>query len=256
MKIKCVILLLVFIIYSCNTNDLSCLNEKQDDTLIHNNNSSSFDHINHIRSKTRVGYIDNEPVKPPYFVDYVIENLLDKDEYEVHITDRSLLRKLRTKSCEDDHILILDSLQSGEKCEIEVKTSNFKFEDHSVQYDKKHNYIVEIDGKMPYGTSYSNKPIKELESLVIKIDEKEININIDEYSHIFNPELCTKSGFKRSIEAYEHEDYIYIYIYGGMAAGVYFSKLIFNKSGYITSIIADYGPLSTYGCFNKNFIGF
>jgi hypothetical protein len=57
-------------------------------------------------------------------------------------------------------------------------------------------------------------------------------------------------------ELYEDGDNLYIYIFGEQAADSYFAKLIFDKSGFITSIITDYVPLSLYGSFGKDFIGY
>ena len=45
-------------------------------------------------------------------------------------------------------------------------------------------------------------------------------------------------------------------MYGGENANTYFSKLVFDRQHYLTRIIADYVPLSTYGCFRDDFIGF
>ena len=219
--------------------------------------SSEFDHIEHIRNNSRIGEIDGKEHDPKYFVDYVIENLIQKSEYKKYITDRKLLRRLKNNICWDRYVLIKDSLSNGEEIRIEIETKSFNSEDHQLKYGSKSNFLIEVDEKYPFGSVYSNEPDKELESLSIQIGSRELKTSIEEYQNIFEPKFCNFGSHQRITEAYEDGENIYVYIFGGEAADSYFAKLIFNTDvGYITSIIANYGPLSDYGSFGSHFIGY
>lgn len=218
--------------------------------------SSLFDHIKHIREKSRKRQIDKDDFGPEYFVDYVIESVLENSEHQKYITDRSLLRKLENKVCWDTYVLINDTLLNGDRCRIEIKTQAFSPENHRLKYRKGSNSLSEVDGKYPFGAVYAKYPKQELESLEITINDKKIPTKIAEYKNIYEPSLCNFGNYKRILEAYEDGENIYIYIFGGNAAGSYFAKLIFDRLGFVTSIIVDYRPLSEYGSFGEHFIGF
>lgn len=219
--------------------------------------SKSFNHIEHIRDNSRKGETDGIPAQPEYFVDYVIQNLLEKPEHKKYITDRNLLRKLHNDICAaDDYVLISDTLSNGDECEIEIKLKKFVPKDYTIKYIEEKEFIEEIDGKRPYGAVYG-QPKTALKFLKIKINHKYIYTKIDKYNNLYDLELCNFGGFQKTTEAYEDGNNIYIYIFGGNAADSYFAKLVFHKfSGYTTSIITDYGPLSMYGSFGEHFIGY
>lgn len=218
--------------------------------------SKSFNHIEHIRKNSRKGETDGVLAQPEYFVDYVIENLLEKPGHKKYITDRNLLRKLRNEVCTDDYILISDTLSNGDKCEIKIKLGEFFPKDHNIKYIGENEFIENINGKQPYGAAYGN-PKMALKFLSIKVNNEDIHTQVEEYDNLYNLDFCNFWGFKRIAEAYEDGNNIYIYLYGGNAADSYFAKLIFGKSsGYITSIITDYRPLSEYGSFTERFIGY
>ncbi len=219
--------------------------------------SNKFDHLNHIRKKSKVSYVDDREIKPKYFVDYVVENLLEKKEHKKYITDRQLLRKLNNEICWDNYVLIRDTLLNGARIEVEIKAKEFNSYGRELGYEDKFNFLAEIDGKYPYGAVYSKVPNRELESLKISINGKRIKTLIDKYNNLYEPEFCNFGGYRRIIEGYEDGENIYIYIFGGNAAGSYFAKLVFDKTeGYVTSIISEYGALSMYGSFGEHFIGY
>jgi len=218
--------------------------------------SISFNHIEHIRNNSRKGETDGILAQPEYFVDYAIEELLEKPEYKKYITDRNLLRKLHNKVCGDDYVLISDTLSNGDKCEIKIKLKEFFPKDHNIKYIEENEFIENIDGKQPYGAAYG-RPKMALKFLSIKVNNEDIRTQVEKYDNLYDLKLCNFGGFQRIAEAYEDGNNIYIYLYGGNAADSYFAKLIFDKSsGYITSIITDYGPLSEYGSFTERFIGY
>ena len=219
--------------------------------------SATFDHISYIRENSRIGSIDGEEFEIKYFVDYVILNFLEKPEYKKYITDRKLLRKLKNEGCWDNYVLISDTLSNGDDCRIEIRSQEFKPKQHKLKYDDKSNFLDEVDGKYPFGAVYSKYPSKELESVSIEINKIKIDTRISKYKNLYEAQFCNFGTFQKITEAYEDGDNIYIYIFGGNAADTYFAKLIFNtSSGFVTSIISDYVPMSRYRCFGSHFIGF
>lgn len=219
--------------------------------------SHLFDHIQHIRQISRIGHRDDLDNDPKYFVDYVIENLLEEKNHKKFITDRKLLRKLQNKVCWDNFVFIEDTLSKGENISIEISTRAFDTLNRILKYEEKSNFLIEVDGMYPFGAVYYERPRREIESLEIKINDKHINTSSWKYKNLYEPSFCNFSINQRITEAYEDGQFIYIYIFGGNAADSYFAKLIFDKTdGYVTSIIVDYIPLSMYGSFGEYFIGF
>ncbi|MCG8804033.1 hypothetical protein [Tenacibaculum finnmarkense] len=252
--LSCLLMVLIFV--SCESQSTKAEKPYISEESNKIKNSNSFDHIKHIRKVSKKRETDGDQLDQEYFVDYVIENLLEKPEYKKYITDRNLLRKLENKVCWDNYVLISDTLFNGDKCKIEIKTQDFVPQKHKLKYQNKSNFLIEVDGEYPFGAVYSKHPREELESLEIKINGKSLKTKIESYKNIYEPEFCNFGGYIRITEAYEDGDNIYIYLHGGLAADSYFAKLIFDKTGFVTSIIADYSPLSEYGSFGDHFIGF
>lgn len=220
--------------------------------------SKAFDHISYIKNNSKIRELDGEELKPRYFIDYIIENQIEKPEYSKYITDRNLLRKLKVEICTENHILIKDTLLNGNLCEIEVYAGEFIEAEHQVKFrnnSKDYKDYETVDGKLPYGGFYG-KINRDLKSLSIKINNNPINTDINSYSNIYEPNFCSSKSFYKGIQAYEDDDNIYIYVTGGNAADTYFGKIVFNQRGFITSILIDYVPLSMYGSFHSGFIGF
>lgn len=225
--------------------------------------SNSFNHIKHIRVESQKSPIYlkemnkyRDRLEPKYFVDYVIQHVLKKPEHKKYITDRRLLKKLKNNTCYENYVLISDTLNNGDECEIEIKLKVFEKQKHKLDYDREGNFLIKVDGKYPYGAIYSECPETEIKSFQVKINEKELNADLKDFQNLYNPNFCNFGGHQRILEAYEDGDYLYIYIFGGGAASQYFAKLIFDKSGFITSIITEYVPLSIYGSFSEDFIGY
>jgi hypothetical protein len=191
------------------------------------------------------------------FVDYTISNLLDKPADKCFITNRNILRKLNITTSDSSSVIILDTLKNGESCEITFKTQLFEINNHQLTYNKDSSSIEQIDGKFPYGEQYMAPKI-EIDLIQIAVNGIKIKIPQESYRNLYNPNVNEKYGFIRPVEVYEslNGEYLYFYIYGGNAAGTYFTKLIFNKTKYITKIISDYYPLSIHSSFRESFIGF
>lgn len=191
------------------------------------------------------------------FVDYAIQNLLEKPTHRCFISNRSLLRQLDISFCDKQKVIIRDSLKTGEVCEIIMETTRFNPDLHKIKADEDTSLIESIDNLYPYGGEYG-VPYREINKLKIKINNQSLSIPKSSYCNLFDPILCENHGFIRQVEAFESLDgkYIYLYIYGGNAAGTYFSKLVFDKKRFITRIISGYESLSQHGSFREDFIGF
>lgn len=191
------------------------------------------------------------------FVDYTIEHLLENPADSCFITSRNLLTRLKIKSCDSSTTIIEDKLKNGKTCQITISTREFEASTHSIKANEDSSSIKEIDGQYPYGGQYGI-PEVEIGLIEIKIDGKKLYIPTKAFGNFFYPVMCNNYGFARQIEAYEslNGEFIYLYIYGGNAAGTYFAKLIFDHKQYKTKIASDYYPLSIHDSFRENFIGF
>lgn len=191
------------------------------------------------------------------FVDYTIKRLLIYPEDKKYISDRRNLKKIRQSQCDSSKVLLKDTLISGDVIEVELIIGKFVPEDHTIIIHPEHDYIQSIDGTYPLGGVYGT-PENEIERLTIRLNSKELSIPPTSYRDLYEPNVCDTDYFRRPIEAFTslNGEFIYLYIYGGENAATYFSKLVFDRQSYLTRIIADYIPLSTYGCFRDDFIGF
>lgn len=220
--------------------------------------SSKFDHIEHIRKNSRIGSTDGMAHDPKFFVDYIIENNLEKTEYKKYITDRKLLKPITVNKCDSNYILLSDIQINNNTYEIELYANKFIEEQHEVKFRKNNNDYQDyesIDGKFPYGGLYG-KINRELSLIKFKANNNHIKVNMEAIPSINEPKFCDRSILGNGIEAYQDDENIYVYISGGNAADTYFGKLVFNQTGFVTSIMVDYVPMSRYGCFGDDYLGF
>jgi len=191
------------------------------------------------------------------FVNYTIEHNLQKESDKCFVSNRNLLKKLNTILCNDSTIIIRDQLTNGEQCVITLETNRFNVNQHYIISNKDTSAIESIDGSVPYGGCYA-LPIIEVGDIEILINGLELKVPRKAYSNLYEPNMCSNFRFYREIEVYESLDgqYIYLYIYGGHEAGTYFSKLIFDKTKFITKIVSDYYSLSIHSSFRIGFIGY
>jgi len=220
--------------------------------------SSEFDHIEHIRNNSIIGSIDGIAHNPKFFVDYIIENNLENTEDKKYITDRKLLKPIEVSKCDSNYILFSDIQINNNTYEIELFASKFIERQHEVIFRKSNNDYKDyesIDGKFPYGGLYGSIN-RELSKINFKINNKQLEIDKDVIPSINEPMFCERSMLGNGIEAYQDDENIYIYISGGNAADTYFGKLVFNQTGFVTSIMVDYVPMSMYGCFGNEFLGY
>tara|TARA_R110000868_G_scaffold43642_1_gene146595 strand:- start:29 stop:793 length:765 start_codon:yes stop_codon:yes gene_type:complete len=191
------------------------------------------------------------------FVDYTIKELLNKPSDKCFISNRNLLRKLDESFCDSSKTIIIDTLKNGNTCKVSLYVGKFKVSQHQLKTNEDSSTIKIIDGQFPFGGQYGVPKI-EISKIEIEINGVKLKIPEKSYKNLYYPNLCISYGFQRKVEVFESLDgeYIYIYIYGGQAAGTYFSKLIFDQKKYLTKIVSDYYPLSIHSSFRASFIGF
>jgi hypothetical protein len=191
------------------------------------------------------------------FVDYTVSNLLNKPADKCFISNRNILRKLNSTTCDSSSLIIQDTLKNGTSCKITFTTVPFEINNHQLIYNLDSSYIQKIDGNLPYGRHYMAPKI-EIDLIQIEVNGIKIEIPQESYSNFYNPNVCGHYGFIRPVEVYEslNGEYLYLYIYGGNATGTYFTKLVFNQTKYITTIVTDYYPLNIHSSFRESFIGF
>jgi hypothetical protein len=231
-------------------------------TVTRGQNKAEFErHLNSIDSNFFPGHIidrrDTVFNANRAFVDYTIKYLLAKPSDKYFISNRNLLPKLKFISCDSINTEFKDTLKTGEICHIKISTRKFIPEKNKIVKDEENDHIKSINGQIPYGGNYAF-PDREIGKFEIYINGRPLIIPRNAYSNLFKPNICEDYAFDRRIEAYTSIDgkFIYVYIFGGEAAGTYYSKLIFDHEKYLTRIISDYYPLSIHGSFRKDFIGF
>lgn len=214
--------------------------------------SGEHDNIQYLRDHSRKGEIKENGKIYEFLIDYIIGELLVKPEYKEFLIDKRLLRKFNSVLCQNGHTVISDSLSNGKQCIIDIKAKSFKISDQKIKMDENGN-LIEINGNYPYGEVYGikNRHVEYISTVSIKIDGVAMKYDINTLVGLYDPNFCYFNDWTRMIEAYEHDNRIYIYIQGGNAANTYCSKLIFDHKNFITSIVVDYYYLSVTGSFSS-----
>ena len=199
----------------------------------------------------------NQDFSEQELLDYLIKNKKISKLAQKHVINRFTTKAFPTVYCDSSKILLKLNKTDSTSINIDIKIKNFTPNHHKIKGNLVEENITSIDGKRPFGSEYS-LPSYSFESISIQFEGQNIFIPTKAYSNFYNFNKCQSYNFKRKIEAYVSEDgnFIYLYIYGGNAASTYFSKLIFNNKKYLTRTVVDYGDLSQFGSFRKNFIGF
>ena len=190
------------------------------------------------------------------FVDYIIENMQDK-QLRYYISDRNLLLRKKRSYCSKNFIGFKDTLRNGDSIVVDIRLAKFEKHEHVIEIDKNSSFNRRIDGQIPYGAYYSI-PTSMISSITINIDGNNFSLPRNAFENFFELNTCDTDYFSKPIEIYEsiNGDYLYIYFYGGEAADTWFAKLIFDHTKYIGRIVAEYGDLSMNGSFRKDFMGF
>lgn len=189
--------------------------------------------------------------------DYMINHSLENPSDIYFISNRNLLQKLKTDRCDTNLVIIADSLKNGATINIKIVIHPFEPELHTIEAIEDANSIQKIDGQFPFGAQYG-VPKTSIAVLEIRINDQLIQIPDSCFSNLYNVNSCTNGSFQKQIEAYEslNGEFVYVYLFGGNAAGTWFAKLIFDHNTYITRIVTDYFRLSIHGSFRSGFIGY
>jgi hypothetical protein len=204
-----------------------------------------------------IDHVDSTVNANRAFVDYSIKYLLVKPSDQCYISNRNLLRRLKTVTCDSTTVTISDTLNNGSAFKLVLTTGAFEPSKHLVIMNADSTTIKKIDGQYPYGGEYGNPSI-EIKNLRIEVNGSDLEIPREAFANFFSPNMCESYRIHRPIEVYESlsGNYFYLYLSGGNAAGTYFAKLVFDSDQYLTRIISDYYPLSIHSSFRDSFIGF
>lgn len=188
--------------------------------------------------------------------EHVIDKLLKNPSDQHFISNRNLLTKLNIERCDSSLIIVSDTLISSDKIKVEICFDQFEVNKHKIEFSEK-NSIHKIDNRFPYGGQFG-LPQTNISRLKINIGNRTVAIPDSAFSDLFNVNVCNTYSFFRQIEVYEslNGEFIYVYLFGGNAAGTWFAKLIFDHQKYLTRIVSDYVPLSSHGSFRDGFIGY
>jgi hypothetical protein len=191
-------------------------------------------------------------------IDLVCEKLVDKSDLH-HITDYSLLQNLKVVKRNRNELSLYDTLNTSETVEVKIKTRVFIPDDHEITY-LSYGPVDSVDGQEAYfGDSIPIYPFHEFKEFVIKINGNELLIPRDAYANLFDAHILNAtSNWDFGVNFYydNETELLHLYLEGGCVSGTYFSKLIFNKDGFVKKYVLDYYYLSTYGCFGRSFTGF
>jgi len=174
------------------------------------------------------------------------------------IADRDLLTPLCVSICTSDSVFIKDTLPDGTPFKLKWFTQTFQPEFHSYTYfPGKDSLIREIDGLPAFG-AVDSFPARRTDSMVLLIDGQEVFIPREAYSIFYEVNLCHLEYWHQPLMVYPSLDgrFLYVYLYGGEGTGLYFAKMVFDRSTYLTYIASEYGELRRFGAIRPDFVGY
>ena len=213
-------------------------------------------HIESIRKVDNRKPSPSSILKDTTFLDYAINEIIKPEEI-IYISNRRLLQSFEIDTCSKWNVEMIDTINDTTRIEISIKTKEFNPDANNIEKYKEEEYKENINNLRAYGATYQLPEI-EFSSIQILVNDLSLDIPDSAFKNLYEPSLCESYGFVRQVQAYTSLDgkYIYIYIYGGHAAGTYFTKLIFDHKRFITKWTVEYGHLSVFGCFSERFIGY
>lgn len=192
------------------------------------------------------------------FSRYVQKNLLHAPSDYRFMADRKLLTQFERLHCDKDSVILTGNMMGNKPVVIKIRFADFEPKEHDIIYQNDAlGFIESIDGKPVHGDNYED-PKRAIAEIKFCIGNEEWAAPTEAFQNMFQPMICNGSGFDRPIQAFTsmNQEYMYIYFFGGSAAGTYFAKLVFDQEKYVTRIITDYSPLSLHSSFHDGFIGF
>lgn len=168
----------------------------------------------------------------------------------IYIEDRNSLEKLSGVTCIGHSQRIKYTSNNGHEIEIEMVSIAFDTAKHDIDviekvYKEVHgkrevdHAIVnnKIDGQYAYGIDGS-VPREEIKEIRISWNGKKILIPKNEYSYFYNPYFCWNNRPTAEVYLTKDDNQLYLYINGSDGAGGYTSKLIFDKTKFVTSFVS------------------
>ena len=220
----------------------------QDTDNTHNIHSETTDssmiqaHLNHLRSVSRIGQVDGIPNDPPFLVDYVINNCLEEPSHIQFLKDHRLLNPICLEDGKEESLVWSDTLTDGGLISMKVSIEDIS---------NKGWRDFELEGRRFFGGRNGKNFSTYMKSIELALDGENIIVDQARIPILLEPNLWGENKWLKGFEVFEDGDYIFLYVRGGWAANVYF-----NASGFITAILVDYVPLSMYGAFYDEFVGF
>jgi len=202
------------------------------------------------------------------FLDCIIKYYLDTITDIKYITNRKLLHEIPINK-QDTVSVDFKNEYLGNVYEVVLKKQRFQPQKHKLEEQISENDTFRyayIDNQIAYGSYGSiENTTYEIKNIIVKINNQQIIIPKSQYVNLLTPWFGIYEPFYNSSDIYTGVDvwtsidgkYLYIYIFGGTGGiDTYSAKLVFSKTKYLKRIVIDYAPLTTYGTFRKDFIGF
>ncbi len=197
-----------------------------------------------------------------FFIDYILRKYSSNSKLKNFISNRYYLKKFTDVTLKQNIVRL--SIVDKDTIEINIEKKYVNLVDLGViQYDSadKFRYVKSVNNKTAYGYAFDTTVISKIQSISIKINEKEAQIEDIFINDLYFPNFCEVDYAIKPIEAFLSSDkrYIYLYIFGGQDGQTYFCKIIFDMMNKLTigRMIAEGKELEAYQClYPKTFIGF
>ena len=131
---------------------------------------------------------------------------------------------------------------SHENHSVFIETGRFRSTRHHLKYFRLSGYLYKIDGRYFWGID-GKVPRRQIETLQVVIDENPVKIPSYAYNDIFEPNLCIRYLFSRTVSCdvavYLSNDgeRIYIYMQNGEIPSLYEITWIFRRGKYIGRVV-------------------
>ncbi|MBW6480837.1 MAG: hypothetical protein K0B37_15515 [Bacteroidales bacterium] len=123
-----------------------------------------------------------------------------------------------------------------------IETGRFRPSRHHLKYYRMSGYLHKIDGRYFWGID-GKVPQRQIETFKVVIDEIPINIPLNAYNDIFEPNLCIRMVFSGTIRCntavyISHEgERIYIHMRNGEIPSLYEVTWVFRHGKYLGRVV-------------------
>ena len=156
-------------------------------------------HLNSIRNAPFKQKIDGFSIGDSAFIEFVIDNVLERPQDVMFISNRDLLTPLCVKHCALDKVAIYDTLKDNRIIDVHIEAKEFIAEDHTFTYFEGEDSLIEsIDSLPAYGGTF-NVPLVYLDTMTVSIGGKEIPVPREAYADLYNPNFCNNELFRQSV---------------------------------------------------------